>query len=90
MLTSWAAMASAVIGHHVGLVTWPVSLLMVCHARQLEWVKSIDLVISVHLSFPFSVQSGQEIGRSSGLLHVDFVSLCKHKSASHLLSQHGT
>ena len=31
-------------------LTRPFSLLMVCHARRLEWVKSIDSTVSVHLS----------------------------------------
>ena len=38
------------MGHGFGFVVWPVSLLMVCHTRQLEWVKSIDSTVSVHLS----------------------------------------
>ena len=43
-------MESAVMGHGDGLLARPVSLLMVCHARRLEWVKSIDLTVSVYLS----------------------------------------
>ena len=42
-------MASAVIGQGVGLVAWPVSLLIVKHARLLEWENSIDSTVSVHL-----------------------------------------
>ena len=43
-------MTSAVIGQGVGLIAWPISLLIVCHTHQLEWVKSIDSTVSVHLS----------------------------------------
>ena len=50
LLISCAVMKSAVMGHGFGFVVWRVSLLMVCHAHRLEWVKSIDLTVSVHLS----------------------------------------
>ena len=45
LLISCAAMESAVMGHGFGFC-----LLMVCHARGLEWVKSIDSTVLVHLS----------------------------------------
>ena len=52
-------MEFAVIGHCAGVVDLPVSLLMVCHARRLECVKSIDSTVSVHLClrFSFSLQN---------------------------------
>ena len=50
LLISCAAMVLAVMGYGVVLEAWPVSLLMDCHARRMEWVKSIDSTVSVHLS----------------------------------------
>ena len=49
LLNSSDAMEFAVMGHRAGGVDLPVSLFRVCHARQLECVKSIDSTISVHL-----------------------------------------
>ena len=62
-------MALAVMGHGVVLAAWPVSLLMVCHAHRLEWVKSIDSTVSIHLSL-FGVEPGHEVCGSSGPLSV--------------------
>ena len=62
-------MALAVMGHGVVLEAWPVSLLMVFHARRLERVKTIDSTVSVHLS-PFGVEPGHEVCGSSGPLSV--------------------
>lgn len=36
---NWAAIASAVTGHLVGLVFLPVSWFRICYALRLEWVK---------------------------------------------------
>ena len=59
------------MGHGFGFVFWPVSLLMVCHTRRLEWVKSIDSTVSVYLS-PFGVKPCHEFCGSSGPLGVGF------------------
>ena len=54
LFVSCEAMASAVIGQIDGLLVRPVNLFRVCHARLLEWVKSIDATVSAHLSLRFS------------------------------------
>ena len=43
-----AVMVSAVMGHTNGFFGPAITLLILCHANQLEWVKSIESIISIH------------------------------------------
>ena len=90
LLISCAAMALAVMGHGIGLEAWPVSLLMVCHARQLEWVKSIDSTVSVHLSLRLVLSRVMRSVSALALSVLLLASLWVRKKSSHSLSQQGT
>ena len=53
-------MESTVMGHGDVLLARPVSLMMVCHARRLEWVKSIDSSFRPPL-LALVVEPGEEV-----------------------------
>ena len=78
------AMAFAEMGHLEGAVDLPVSLLMVCQALRLEWVKSMDSTVSVQrsLRFSFNLLIIIESALSTSSLVLD--ALC----SSHSLSKH--
>ena len=90
LLISCTAMESAVMGHGFGFVVWPVSLLMVCHARRLEWVKSIDSTVSVHLSLRLVLSHVMSSVAALALSALVLASLWACRSSLHSLSQQGT
>ena len=76
------------MGQCDGFLAQPISLLIICHARQLEWVKSIDSIVSVHLFLRFllSLVKNFVVADAFFVLDVAFVWICSR--SSHLLSQH--
>ena len=50
LIINCAAIEFAVMGQVDGLDDHPISLLIVCQAHRLEWVKVIDSTISIHRS----------------------------------------
>ena len=90
LLISCAAMESAVMGHGFGFVVWPVSLLMVYHAHQLEWVKSIDSTVLIHLSLYLVLGSVMSSVAALALSALVLALLWACRSSSHSSSQQGT
>ena len=82
-------MESAVIRHTDSLLARLVSLLMVCHARRLEWVKSIDSTVSVHLALRLLSSLAKRSVAADTLSVLDVACVCAHSRSSHWLTQHG-
>ena len=90
LLISCVAMALAVLGHGVVLEAWPVSLLMVCHARRLECVKSIDSTVSVYHSLRLVLSRVMRSVAALALSALLFASLWTRRKSSHSSSLQGT
>ena len=90
LLSSSDAMEFAVIGHCAGVVDLPVSLLMVCHARRLECVKSIYSTVSVHLCLRFSFSLQNRSFAAMPLSSLVCASVWARSRSSHSSSQQGT
>ena len=75
-------MESAVMGHTDSLLARPVSLLMVCHARRLEWVKSIDSTVSVHLALRLLSSLAKRSVAADTLPHLMLL-VCVHTADLH-------
>ena len=82
-------MESAVMGHTNSSLSQPVSLLMVCHAHWLEWVKSIDSTISVLLSLCLLSNLAKTSVAADTLSALDIASVLAHSRSSHWSFQHG-
>ena len=82
-------MEPAVMGHTNNSLSRPVSLLMVCHARWLELVKSINSTISVLLSLRLLSSLVKRSVAADTLSALDIASVWAHSRSSHWSSQYG-
>ena len=87
-------MESAVMGHTDSLLAQAVSMLMVCHVHRLEWVKSIDSMVSIHLALHLLSSLSKRSVAADTLSAFDVACLCAHSRSlnsrsSHWSSQHG-
>ena len=89
LLSGCEVMEFAVIWHCVGVVDLPISLLMVCQARRLEYIKSMDSTVSVHFSLCLSLSLVKRSFAASPITLFISASLWIRSMSSHSPSQHG-
>ena len=65
-------------------------MLIVCHARRLELVKSIDSTVSIHLTRLLVFSRVRRSVATVALAVLLFASLLVRRSSSHISSQQGT